>query len=378
MVTTRLGIVFLMGILAAPPSAAADSLRPTPPTVLEDPGSNTGTPYLVIETPGLHVLDGDVRSDDGPAILIAASDVKLDLGCNRVVSTTTGIVLGDGVTNITIRNGAIEANQGIEAASVGRVRMESLELRKRSDSLNRAVDIDAAEFVEMLDCRIIEGVPRDEEGGVVDITAASGRIIGNHFADNSDRNLVLRGFNGGEIARNSFIGGRGTGGLSAMKLIGGNANRVVHNNLSGMRAGLTFEGCDNNVIGWNVIHEAEEGGLLAGTGNLIIENTLNSNGDVLDGPSNVWIGSYNVFRGNQIRSGAGGEGATLTGLTVLGTRNLIEDNLIEQILAVGQGAGIRFESGSSNNSYRDNLLRGNSVPVVDDGSGNTDDGGNVF
>lgn len=80
--------------------------------------------------------------------------------------------------------------------------------------------------------------------------------------------------------------------------------------------------------------------------------------------------------GNVIRRNIFNDGKTkhAPGIEIHGSRNLIENNQITG----NEGTGILFAKESSHNAFRWNMLRGNTEgPVIDYGTHNTDEGGNI-
>ena len=118
----------------------------------------------------------------------------------------------------------------------------------------------------------------------------------------------------------------------------------------------------------------EEGGIQVGDGNRVVGNTLNLQGDV-DSPYAIAVGSRNTVRENHVR-GTFDKEITTAGIEIRGSYNLIQGNFVSQFTGE-EAAGLRFRATSSDNVYRSNVLRGNAVAVDDDGTNNTDAGGNI-
>ena len=112
---------------------------------------------------------------------------------------------------------------------------------------------------------------------------------------------------------------------------------------------------------------------IAGSGMDIVNNVFNGPcdlGNVQGGP----VESGNRFAGNVLNVPAGCP-AGGSALYIYSDGNVIENNIIRG----AQGCGLSFTSTARKNSYRGNMLRGNiGGPVCDAGTGNTDDGGNVY
>jgi parallel beta-helix repeat protein len=74
----------------------------------------------------------------------------------------------------------------------------------------------------------------------------------------------------------------------------------------------------------------------------------------------------NRLSGNEVSNNAG------EGVYITSTFNVVEDNHLES-----NGRSLQFTPTAQNNVYRNNVLRGNTNGVLDQGVNNTDSGGNV-
>ena len=101
-----------------------------------------------------------------------------------------------------------------------------------------------------------------------------------------------------------------------------------------------------------------------GTGNnLILGNTIRRNGrDGIDVLTNGNVISGNLIGGN-LRDA----------ISTNSQFNLIQGNQL-----LGHTAGCAIRLFGDNSAYRDNMMRNNSGAICDTGTGNTDEGGNVF
>lgn len=141
----------------------------------------------------------------------------------------------------------------------------------------------------------------------------------------------------------------------------------------------------NNIMSGSIVVNGSDG---FGSLNHVIEGNTLSNGSIKVGLSgsdgagqmmivgNVLKGSIQVGScigsriADNVVSGCspGGSGIDLTG----SSRALIEGNRV-----YGCTYGIALDASSAYNAYRNNMLRNNTTPVLNSGTGNTDNGGNI-
>jgi parallel beta-helix repeat protein len=143
---------------------------------------------------------------------------------------------------------------------------------------------------------------------------------------------------------------------------------------------------NNNILSGSIVVDGSDG--FDSVNHIIEGNTLSSGsikvglsgsdgagqmmivGNVLKGSIQVGMCSGSRIAEN-IVSGCspGGTGIQLSNGS---SRALIEDNRV-----YGCTYGIEFDASSNYNAYRNNMLRSNTTPVLNSGTGNTDSGGNI-
>lgn len=105
--------------------------------VLAGAGRQTkpGSP-IVIEQPGLFVLDRSIRAADGPGIIVRSGGVTVDLGGHAIVcEVQRGIVVERGVEGVAIRNGSIVSpTVGIDGGHADMVTVRNVRVERASDA----------------------------------------------------------------------------------------------------------------------------------------------------------------------------------------------------------------------------------------------------
>ena len=345
-----LSLAALLAAVVAQPARADESRIPIfrPTTILQ---------------PGSYVVTSNMTETTGPLISIQSDNVTLDLNGHTIRSNDTlhyAIQIREGARYIRIRNGKVAGgnsvignlSSGSTAESV--ITLENLEI---SDSQYQAVIILNPKHLEVLGCVVRNsGLAFTLSGGgfgllsVTGFQGATARFENNVLRDLNGYGIETDGvFQDLLIRRNVFVNVLDY----KLRLIGGGA-RVEDNQFLGIGAPGIF---------------------VAGTGVDITNNVFN--GPCIFAEINATIGqggTGNRIVGN-VHNPPQGCSAPLEGLQINSARNLIENNVIRG----ATGCAIRFASSATQNSYRGNMLRGNAGgPVCDAGTGNTDDGGNVY
>lgn len=335
-----------------------------------------------ITRPGHYYLANDVSCDTcDQVILIDADRVTLDLNRWTLRGTWAAIRIAPGRTQVTIRNGTAIANWRViwQSSTGSNARISINEMTLAGSDWRNAVSIEGAGHVEVSSCYIVRegltdlppGTDDYDDAGIY-VSARSGRIADNTIGPGF-RAIHLEGFHGGEVAGNQIFDNGDVGGIGQIFLRGGKGNRVVGNTVSDS-TGPAIEVGDGNYVEGNVISDTEEGGILAGDGNLIVGNTITRSGDS-DNPFAISVGSRNTVRNNNIQDPR--DPLMGNGIRVTGSSNLIDANLVEGYHGE-MNAALYFTATSSHNAFCENMLRDNDTKVQDDGSGNRDEGGNIF
>jgi hypothetical protein len=297
--------------------------------VLADEGRIPLYQPTTITTPGSYVVTNDFGADGVPAIVISASDVSIDLnrhtlrrtGAVGAVITLTGSSAGE--HRLTVVNGHLVGG-GIDA---------SLWTGGRGPGQGAVLSVSKL---------VITG------GGIM---ANSPQCWGFDMSDSEVDGAI--GLDGDTNNLNLRVLNSRLGSLSVGEMRGG----VIRGNTIGS---LYIEAGDlgggQNIVEANVIRGTLTISVpisLTNDATLIRNNLINA----LVVPT-----SDNHIIGNSILAG---------GMTVSGSRNIIEDNSVEH-------ATVSLTLSGDSNLYRNNVFH-NSVtaPVIDTGTGNVDAGGNV-
>jgi len=339
---TLSGLAFL--VLAWPPLAAGEGRVPVyGPTAIVDPGT--------------YVVTRDFSVSDQTAISISTPDVTLDLGGHTISSSTTDwpvIGVGVGPTtsgSVRIMNGRlIGGGRGIALtayAGNSKIFIEGIEIRN-PDTIGIDLTGPPVHF-EVTKCQIVS--PGQRGINVAGQGAGSGRIVDN----------VITG------SPSSFALGIGLFGISDGAVVG---NRIeLTNSLDAV--GIGFYSTMGTHSGGNVIernritHDGRSGlVLLTDVGrNLVVENIIRYQGESASSGSGIVAESPgNFLLRNQVSGHA-------HGISVAYSHNHLEANK-----AQGNEYGLYFSSGSDN-SYRDNVLTGNTTAAVGGDVGDQIDGG---
>ncbi len=286
------------------------------------------------------MLAQDIAVRDGDAITIESSDVSLDLGGHIVSSSAKSgamIRIAEGSTRVSIRNGRLEGGGSGIAHAAGSVRIRlSVEAVDVVRAKETAIDIGAAEHVDVVDCHIRSaGAAGIRVSG--ESEAFGGRFVGNTVEGVFRDGVDLVGLASGEV-RNNVVADFGKSGKSDRGILlsrsahgstGGNVveGNVVHVSGMGGDDGIALESGSNTVASNAVSGMNYDGIVVRSSGNRISENTVTGNGR--------------------------------HGIHVIGEQNRIEKNRIE----ANGGSGIYFE-GDGANSYASNRFSGNSQSSV--------------
>jgi hypothetical protein len=351
-----------------------------------------------ITSPGHYIVTRGIQAASGPAITIQADDVTLDLN-GRVVrgdaAAAEGVIkVSDGASGVLIRNGTIEgATNGVyqsDTSGTGDLSVHDVRIRVTGNAIFGLLTNGGA-HVELLDSVVtVAGA-----GGVEVTNSKSVRIERSTFSTVPNLTVVARG------------------------IVVSAGRAVISSNIVQIECDGTMTGIDVSAATWVVRANQLDGGLCdanagirvnGGVGS-IIDNVLtvgfrrraidlNASGAFVTG-NVLWSGggqdglqvngSDNTIADNHVQCGGGpqtliavggdrnrilrnklsGTNCGPSGIVIGGSFNLIEGNTVS-----GPGDGIVFFG--SSNSYRSNFLRVNDEPIIDNGTGNTDDGGNVF
>ncbi len=321
----------------------------------------------VLFEPGHYVVVRDFSSTTAAGIAILSSDVTVDLGGHTitVIPPFSGVIVFNGYTNITIRNGRIEGGLFGVFHNTGstqvRIRIEHVEV---SGSAGDGIVVPSARYVEVLSCRVHEA---GGHGILVSGTAVVARIVDNAIDTAVFHGIKVENAEASEI-RGNRVRNAGTGGLGEGIVVnGGNGgNRIVGNEVRDCASdGIRLFTVDHNLVRDNVVTGNQGDGLEAlGEGNLITGNVAAGNAGM--GLRLSAAESQNLVAGNQ----ATGNG--ISGIYSFGEHNLIQGNLCQSNATWGIDFGL-----STGHAYRDNMLRDNGISAVGNLGTATDEGGNV-
>jgi parallel beta-helix repeat protein len=335
-----------MFILLAASSVYADESR----IPVYAPATTSTT--IVINSPGSYFLTQNFSSSASPAISIQANNVFLDLNGRTVTKTGTGAnIIADGYTNITIKNGVLAGGNNGVSLSVASPDYSHLTLSHLTiqDTTAYALYLQSV-YADILSCRFSNTNTGGGALGAV-LLQGSGRIIGNIITATFTNGFYLSSSIGLEFKDNVINDFNKSNSTSAgVYLFASNtkgANIVKDNTIvvgnSGSSGIRINDGSMNNIITGNTVRSCTHGIYVESNGNLISHN-------------NLATGVYGLY------------------LTATADRNLLDNNVIG-----GFSFGISFISGSTENAYRNNMLRGNvGGGVSDPGAANTDAGGNIL
>ncbi len=315
--------------------------------------------FTIITEPGNYYL---TRGIDG-AIIINSDNVTLDL-CGKTISWFLDF---SGHTDIFIRNGT---TGGIYADS-------SIPVRCRIENMNHTgggIMLENVEFADIRDNYIYASGDSVNPASGIDLKSSvygSSRITGNTI-DATAYGIYLEGLNGSIISSNnilSYAGGHsGENGIYT----DGSGSIICDNSVrdGGEYSSAIFssQSAEGSLISGNTVLSGWDGtGMNIGSsGSLIINNNITSS---LFYVSIYLSGACNVTRDNVLIS------LDVNVMRIDSDFNLIDSNKIYSMF--GNEIGIFFNSNADSNSYRNNFFKGTSAPIQDDGTGNTDDGGNI-
>src|SRR5262245_33302559 len=302
-----------------------------------------------ISQPGHYVLTRDLSVTAGTGITIHSDNVVLNLNGGSISSTSSDAIvkIDDGFKDVTVSNGRLNGN-GVAFAGVSyisttsptRIKLDSLEIVE----VGFGVNVQDAEYVEVLSCRISDALRAVLVMGYSG--TLGGRFIGNSITGvtssvpaSLSSGLEVYGLRGGEI-RGNVVTGPGT--LSSIGILissrpdfvapplasaGGCV--VSDNTVSFSAAGVNLSSTgivlqsNHNLVARNIIKRGVHTGILSnGSGNLLAENVVSENE---------------------------GDGINLSSLG----RNFLDGNLSQGNAQCG------IDAPTSNNAYRNNMLRNN-------------------
>jgi hypothetical protein len=305
---------------------------------------------------GSYVLTRNIQFDAGDIITIDAPDVTLDLDGHVLSSTSTThalISVGPAARSVTLRDGRLSGDGAAIAYASGagvKLRMEDLVVDGASGD---GIVVYGPATVELLNSRLVNNdvaMLFPPAAGAV-----TGRIAGNTIGG-GNQCLALN------YARNMEI---------VDNMITNCGNNGLYIGQPSAPAGSTFAG---NIVQHNTFANCGVGAAVFpdSPGNQIVGNVFIKTGIgvAADSASNRIAG--NTIFGSNLSSDCDG------GVCVTGPRNLVEGN---QIGGAAPGCGIIFYGAAAlDNSYRNNMLRGNGGGAVcfTGGATATNDGGNVI
>ena len=295
-----------------------------------------------ISQSGSYVLTRDLSISSGSAITITGNPtVIFDMAGHSIVSTAGNPIFnlnfspspGEWCGSFTLRNGEVKGNpQGI------------------STPVGRHCPID----VRIEDVRFNNADVYVEDGSVV--------AIGNRFV-NADLFVDANFTSPSAILEHNQIQ------LGAMIIFGMNAAQIRQNTIQS--GSITVNGSDGQSSRQHIVEKnmVTDGSIVIGfAGSDGIENVAVV-GNVTSGAIQVRM-CHGCRVTDNVSSGcSSGSGIRLT--ETHGT--LVEGNRVR-----GCAYGIEFDALSTDNVWRNNILRNNTAAVLNSGANNTDAGGNVF
>lgn len=337
----------LLILLAAASSASADESR----IPIYAPATTSTT--IVINSPGSYFLTQNFSSSAEPAISIQANNVLLELNGRTVTKTGTGAnIIADGFKNITIKNGILAGGDvGISlvvaSPDYSHVVLSNLTIQ---DTTASALYLQSV-YAEILSCRFFNTNTNGAANGAI-LLQGGGRVTGNFIKGTWTNGVYLSSSQGLEFEDNVVTDfNKSNAAYSGVYLFASNtkgANIVKDNTFSDGNSGpsgIRISGDSlNNIVTGNTIRNCTYALYVESDGNLISGNNLST-------------GAHGIY------------------MTSTADRNLIDNNVVSGF----SNFGIKFISGSAQNAYRNNMLRGNPGGGVDDpGAANTDAGGNIL
>jgi parallel beta-helix repeat protein len=352
----------------------------------ERPHSIASGPVTITES-GSYNVTWDISVITPPAIIIMAPDVTLDLNGHSV--GTPGfdngdvILVGTSAHRLQIKDGRlVGGTQCISGAtpdlnlSMDHVTCTGGKFGVHISSAS-AVSITRSEFSPARNALIIEGAYSLRfDGNTIRqaLPYPAGITCGASFG----------GVTNGSITDNTFDCTAYDG--TILYLSGTGVTRVVHNSLTGhdTRGCLQLDG--RFIVRENSIEGCRYPIQSTGSGNRLVDNVVSGSavargievtgsdntvaGNVISdcGYGIIDTGARNRISGNSVLR------SEETGVWILGAESLISGNRIQS-----NRTGLLLGESSSNNTYKNNDLRGTiRTPVQDSGTDNVDGGGNVW
>jgi parallel beta-helix repeat protein len=293
-------------------------------------------------------------STTGTCITVTADDVTIDLNGFTLTGDGSATHFGiwiNNVSNVEVKNGTVRFFEvGINGTWSGTVTESNRVIKVRA--MGNGISL-ASNNNLVKDCTAADSTSFPGYG----ILAGGGSTVTNNTAYNNQGNGITTG-NGCTVTNNTVYNNQDSG------ITTGNGCTVTNNTArDNQSAGISvLNGC---TVTNNTAYNSLYAGIHAGLGCSVTNNTVYGNNwsdSTVEGGIRVSSGCIvknNTLRGNQQNN-----------IFVFGYDNAIEENLV-----TGSGNGISFFSGG--NFYANNRARGNATNYNNNGSTNTDGGGNV-
>ncbi len=301
-------------------ASGPDEVR-TPISSLPFPISQSGAYYL---TSNLTMTAG------GDAIPVTADDVTIDL---------MGFVL----------NGGDVGTRGVSATAQNNIEVRNGTVR---DFSSHGIELDG------MGHRIVEVRLTGSDSGVR-LTGASHLVRGCTAFGNSGYGIYAGG------TGNTVIGNTASGNGNDGVLTG--TGSTIRNNTSYDNQGEGIDGGFGTTITGNTSYMNGSAGIEANRGSLVVDNTVrdnNQDSDALKG--GIVVFGDTLVKGNSLR------GNLLANIRISGEGNSIEENLV-----TNSANGLSFGEFSGVNFYANNRSAANTTAYNENGSTQTDGGGNV-
>ena len=359
-------------------------------------------PGIITES-GSYYLARDLVGTTNPVLVIAAERVTLDLNGHSITGPADlpgdVVVMQNPAKWLRILNGSVSAGSQSNCFT-GKATDSHISI----EGVQFSCGYSAASVTGSADFAFVRNGVRADRNAISISGVFSTQIRDNLIGQIGDDPLVcgirLTGVRGGMIANNtvhcdSYYGagldldGGGTSSygpglvvqensvvgcdtIDALFIGGGLHVTVRDNNFIGFRYALQVNTNGNRIVGNNVTYCMEGGSVSDGVSILGSDNVFS--GNLIHGYLNPLSisGNANRIEDNSILGYLAGAGTRVSG-----SYNQLEANRIDGSTSTG-GVGISLTSSSSNNIYRNNVLRGNpGGALVDEGTDNTDGGGNI-
>jgi parallel beta-helix repeat protein len=326
-----------------PPGAPAPTMKTLDQIEARTPIPG-GTAPFTISQPGSYYLTGNLSISGGNnnGITVSASSVTIDLNgfalAGSGATSGTGILIGGGIANVTIRNGTIRnwGAHGINGAGNSKVRAENLRVFGNSGN-GILVDVNGEVLNCVAESNVGAGIKGLDNCLVKDSQAIS----------TTGTNAPGISFGAGAVVTGCVASGNSGNGITVGNVCKIENCTVLSNTGDGVHGGVVVEvsGCvaASNANGINL-------------GDHALVSDCHTNGNTAGG---VLVADFSIVRGCTADfNGSGGA----PGINVIGSGNRIEANNVTR-----NSEGIRV-SGSGNLVIR-NSARGNTINYIN-ASGN--------